>query len=251
MRFDLETGELLTPDEAQDPENTESPDSVNDGGEAPDGEGTGFVPDVDFTLWARDAAELATELLGRKITTAGFRHLVLTGHAPLPIRDTEQWSQKAVTEWVDRQNAITEAGAGEGEDAKPVHADVFDFYERTYALYYELHDTTPNAMQRERPIMSWCQQWWLHRSVVGRLTAAWYAWETAHADGGSAISAWILEHADRHFDRIMADDGPLRMCKGQHTDSLDVYPADPVPDSLRTPDTNHDNAEEDDEGETP
>lgn len=248
MRFDLETGELLTPGE-RDAEETVLPEPVGTGEAATAVEGTEFVPDVDFTLWARDAAELATELLGRKITTAGFRHLVLTGHAPLPIEGTEQWSQKAITEWTDSENAAA-ADADEhdgdgGEDAKPAHTDVFDFYERTYAIYYELHDTTPNALQRERPVMSWCHKWWLHRSVVGRLTAAWYAWEAAHADGGSAISAWILEHADRHFDRIMAEDGPLRMCKQQHTDSLDVYPAEPVPESLRLPDT------DEDEGETP
>ncbi|MEV7574371.1 DUF4913 domain-containing protein [Pseudarthrobacter sp. NPDC089323] len=226
MKFDPNSGEVLTPEQEADAEN-------DHGAGAP-------VPDVDFTLWARDAAELATELLGRRITTAGFRHLVMLGEAPLPIEGTEQWSHKDLMEWADQETASAEATdeGGDGtEDTPPVHADVFDFYDRTFRIYYELHDTTPNALQRERPIMSWCQQWWLHRGVVGRLTAAWYAWESAHADGGSAISAWILEHADRHFDRIMAEDGPLRMCKQEHTDALDVYPAQPVPESLRLPDT--------------
>ncbi|MDP9988621.1 hypothetical protein J2S98_003809 [Arthrobacter oryzae] len=236
MRFDPKSGELLDPEEVPEP--------GADMSGIPEEESNHFgMPDVDFKLWARDAAELASELLGQKITTAGFRHKVMNGDAPLPIDDTEQWSQKDVMQWAAAEIAAAEATDSEentedaGKDPKPVHADVFDFYERTFRIYYELHDTTPNALQRERPILTWCEKWWLHRGVVGRLTAAWYAWEAAHAEGGSAISAWILEHADRHFDRIMAEDGPLRMCKSQHTDSLDVYPAEPVPESLRLPDT--------------
>ena len=235
MRFDPNSGELLDPESADLTEPpTDMPGVPNENPEP-------VRPDVDFKLWARDSAELASELLGRKVTTSGFRHMVMTGEAPLPINGTEQWSQKAVMDWA-AETIETPAADGDGaeDDEKepaPVHKDVFDFYERTFSLYYELHDTTPNALQRERPVMAWCKQWWLHRGVVGRLTAAWYAWEAAHADGGSAISAWILEHADRHFDRIMAEDGPLRMCKSQHTDALDVYPAEPVPESLRLPDT--------------
>ncbi|MCA4135479.1 DUF4913 domain-containing protein [Arthrobacter sp. M4] len=200
---------------------------------------------VDFELFARDAADLAGEELGIRLSAGGFRQLVINGQAPAPIPGTDRWSQKSVMDWVAREIATAEAAAEDGEqkedsekDETPVHADVFDFYERTFRIYYELHDTTPNALQRERPVMTWCEKWWLHRSVVGRLTAAWYAWEAAHAEGGSAISGWILEHADRHFDRIMADTGPLRMCKSEHTDALDVYPAQPVPESLRLADTN-------------
>lgn len=314
MRFDAESGELLPdpagaePDDGYQPEPPPYPDVVP-AAEKEDGS-AGDRPDVDFKLWARDAAELAGELLGRKVTTAAFRRMVMAGAAPLPIEGTEQWSQaeledalglpapakasgvdfelfardaadlageelgirltaggfrklvingqapppipgtdrwsqKSVMDWVAREIANAEAAAEDGDEAEdgekeetPVHVDVFDFYERTFRIYYELHDTTPNALQRDRPIMTWCQKWWLHRGIVGRLTAAWYAWEAAHAEGGSAISAWILEHADRHFDRIMAEDGPLRMCKSEHKDALDVYPAEPVPESLRLADTN-------------
>ncbi|MDO5867124.1 MULTISPECIES: DUF4913 domain-containing protein [Paenarthrobacter] len=200
---------------------------------------------VDFELFARDAADLASEQLGTKFTAVGFRQLVINGQAPAPIPGTDRWSQKSVMDWVAREIATAEAAAENGDEAEdgeeeeaPVHKDVFDFYERTFSLYYELHDTTPNVKTRTQPVMAWCRKWWLHRGVVGRLTAAWYAWEAAHSEGGSAISAWILEHADRHFDRIMAEDGPLRKCKSEHTEALDVYPAEPVPESLRLPDTN-------------
>ncbi|MGP0223314.1 hypothetical protein [Paenarthrobacter sp. NCHU4564] len=68
------------------------PKSVEAGGAVTAAEGSAFVPDVDFTLRAREA----TERLGRKSTTADFRHLVLTGHAPLSIEGTKQRSQKAI-----------------------------------------------------------------------------------------------------------------------------------------------------------
>lgn len=233
MKFDPESGELLPGPAGAEPDDDYQPAADNEDGSA------GAHLEVDFKLWARDAAELAGELLGRKVTTAGFRQMVMAGAAPLPIDGTEQWSQRSVMDWMARQIAEDgeEAEDSEKEEA-PVHKDVFDFYERTFCIYYELHDTTPNALQRDRPTITWCQKWWLHRGVVGRLTAAWYAWEAAHAEGGSAISAWILEHADRHFDRIMAETGPLRACKSEHTDALDIYPSEPVPESLRLAETN-------------
>lgn len=200
---------------------------------------------LDFELFARDAAELVGEQLGYRLTQSEFRQLVMDGEAPAPTSGTDgnaRWSQAALAAWISEKREADAAAAGDDssdgakDEPKPVHEDVYDFYGRTFSLYYELHDTTSNAMTREKPIMSWCQKWWLHRGVVGRLTAAWYAWEVAHAEGGSAISAWILEHADRHFDRIMAEDGPLRMCKSDHSDALDVYPAEPVPEPLRLKD---------------
>lgn len=196
---------------------------------------------IDFEVFARDAAELAGEHLGIRLSAGGFRQLVIDGDAPAPIPGTDRWSQKAVMEWVARKLSTAEAEdeGNKAEDSekesKPVHHDVFDFWDRTYSVYYEVFNTTPNALRRASPEMAWCRKWWLHRGVVGRITAAWYAWEAAHAEGGAAISAWILEHADRHFDRIMAENGPLRECKGEHTDALDIYPTDPVPESLRTP----------------
>lgn len=201
----------------------------------------------DFYLTAAEAAALFSETVGGKTTVAQFRRMVIAREAPaaaLQAGGTAKWSQTTLDAWLSE--SLLERGAApeaepehpgtEDEEPKPVHEDVYDFYVRTFSLYYELHDTTSNAMTREKPIMSWCKKWWLHRGVVGRLTAAWYAWEVAHAEGGSAISAWILEHADRHFDRIMAEDGPLRMCKSDHTDALDVFPTEPAPEPLRLKD---------------
>jgi hypothetical protein len=121
----------------------------------------------------------------------------------------------------------------ETQAAEPKHRDVYEFFERTYSPYYELADARTSALKRDSPLMSWCDQWWLHKSVVGRMVAAWYAWEDAYTAGGGAMSSWILEHADRHHDRVMAEDGPFRKCKSGHTDDLDEYRTIAAPDGLR------------------
>ena len=137
--------------------------------------------------------------------------------------------------------------APDGEEtqaAESKHRDVYEFFERTYSPYYELADARISALNREKPVTSWCDQWWVHRCVVARLVAAWYAWEDAFAAGGGAMSSWILEHADRHYEKIMSDEGPFRKCKSGHTDDLDEYPTIPAPPSLRL----HDEVPHDSEG---
>lgn len=228
MRLDPATGEVLDGDSTEEvPEPTEG-NGIDELEE----------PGMDFRLYARDAADLVSEIRGTKVTAAGFRQLVMQGKAPAPCdgNDTNaQWSQAELSAWLDAPVPSTIEGKEEAAKEEPaVHRDVYDFYDRTFSLYYELYDTEPAVMNRKASPMVWCQQWWNHRSVVGRITAAWYAWETAHSQGGAAISSWILEHADRHHDRIMAEDGPLRLCTNTHKQSLDVYPTEPPPDSLRT-----------------
>lgn len=202
-------------------------------------------PGLDFELLAREAAELVGDRLGTRLSATGFRQMVLDGEAPPPIAGTDKWSQKAVSAWLDHSEAEAEdedsqnESDEEGEEEnQPVHRDVYDFWERTFAPYYELHDVSPNPLTQNRPQVTWCRKWWLHRGVVGRINAAWFAWEVAYAEGGAAISAWILEHSDRHFDRIMAEEGPLRLCKSNHSDALDIYPTDPAPAALRTTNSN-------------
>lgn len=128
--------------------------------------------------------------------------------------------------------------------AQSRHQNVYEFFENTFSPYYELHVAKPNVMNAHgKETVSWCKQWWLHTSVVARLVAAWYAWEDAYAAGGGAMSSWILEHGDRHFERIMAEGGPFDKCKTDHTEGMGEYPTEPAPAALRlqddeqTPDT--------------
>ncbi|WP_054009817.1 DUF4913 domain-containing protein [Arthrobacter sp. ERGS1:01] len=193
----------------------------------------------DFFLSAAEAAALVSEESSNKFTVAMFRRMVMDGVAPpavLQAGGTSKWSQAALDSWIKEdleresvpgasQELATLNTATEGdEEAQPKHANVFEFFDTTFSLLYELYDTQPGVKEREKPVLVWCQQWWLHKAVLGRVTAAWYAWEDSYASGGGAMSSWILEHADRHFDRIMAEDGPFRRCKDGHNRVLEKYP---------------------------
>lgn len=224
--FDPVTGELLPP---------EDPTPVSG---------------MDFHLNARDVAEYLTERLGQHISAGTFRQLVMVGEAPRPLAGNDfkaVWSQAALSAWVNEQleAAADETAADEqAPAAQAQHRDVYDFFEKTFSPYYELHVAKRNVMDTHgKEALTWCAQWWLHKSVVARLVAAWYAWEDAYAAGGGAMSSWILEHGDRHFERIMADGGPFEKCKTDHTEGMSEYPTEPAPTPLRlqdneeTPDT--------------
>lgn len=211
---------------------------------------------VDFQLNAREAAEYVSDQLGELVSASAFRQLVMVGKAPAPISGTDFraiWSQAALSGWSTEQlmAAISEADSSTEPEAEeppgPRHVTVYDFFERTYSPYYQLHDTNTFVLKKNEPVLVWCDRWWLHKSVVGRLVAAWYAWEDAHVAGGGAISSWILEHADRHFDRIMAEDGPFRKCKPGHTEDVGEYPTEPCPPALRLEDDDSEENKENDQ----
>lgn len=195
----------------------------------------------DFFLSAAEAAALVSEETGKKVTVAMFRRMVMDGIAPpavLQTRGTSNWSQATLDAWIKEtqqeestpgpSQEIAPVDAGQAsesdEEAEPKHSNVFEFFDETFSLLYELYDTQPGVKQRDTPVLVWCPMWWVHKSVLGRVTASWYAWEDSYASGGGAMSSWILEHADRHFDRIMAEDGPFRRCKGGHNKVLEKYP---------------------------
>lgn len=206
---------------------------------APDGK--------DFFLSAAEAAALVSEQSGHKFTVAMFRRMVMDGIAPpavLQAGGTSNWSQATLDEWlthdpitppsqvVDTAQESVATDTAEVEDPKPQHETVYDFFTQTFSAYYELNDTNLDWKGERKPVMVWCPQWWLHKAVMGRMTAAWFAWEAANTTGGGSMSSWILEHGDRHFDRIMADDGLFRKCKTGHNDDLSEYPTEPPPPSL-------------------
>ncbi|MDR6794609.1 hypothetical protein J2W89_003791 [Pseudarthrobacter oxydans] len=119
------------------------------------------------------------------------------------------------------------------ETPEPAFRTVYDFYEGIYGPLYEHYDSSPGVLaQRGTAPIRWCRQWWNHESVMMRLTALWQAYEVAYAEGGGAVSTWILDHADRHFDRIMSEGGPLSECRKDHGHSMTRYPVDPLPEGL-------------------
>ncbi|KNH15980.1 hypothetical protein ACU18_15355 [Arthrobacter sp. ZBG10] len=120
----------------------------------------------------------------------------------------------------------------ESEEApEPAFRTVYDFYEGVYGPLYEHYDSSPGVLaQRGTTAIRWCRQWWNHESVMMRLTALWQAYEVAYAEGGGAMSTWMLDHADRHFDRIMTEGGPLSECRSNHDHQMTRYPTDPLPE---------------------
>lgn len=119
------------------------------------------------------------------------------------------------------------------EVPEPAFHTVYDFYDGIYGPLYEHFDSSPGVMaQRGTSDVRWCSQWWNHESVMMRMIALWQGYEVAYADGGGAVSTWILDHADRHFDRIMAAGGPLSKCKTDHGSQMVRYPTDPLPEGL-------------------
>ena len=60
--------------------------------------------------------------------------------------------------------------------------------------------------------LKWDPCWWRHPEVDARLTALWWAWETARAtvDDGSAMSNWWIHHCDPHMRVLLdAETGPM------------------------------------------
>ncbi len=201
----------------------------------------GSEPELDFFLTAAGAAALVSEARGEKVSVGTFQRMVMRGHAPapLPSKKSNQWSQRSLDAWLYPEIA------GEGDDgvaadgmpapAAPVHENVYDFFTKTFSPYYELFNTDPAplAASKEAARVRWCEKWWLHLGVVGRMTACWFAWEAAHASKKPAMSQWILDHADRHFDRIMAENGAFSGCLKGHVDLLTEYETTEPPKPLQ------------------
>lgn len=206
------------------------------------------IPEADpghgFELTAAEAASLVTELAG-KLSAVSFKAMVARGDAPKPsswagrtplwsLDDLEPWIQGLPSEQADEPEPepIPEP-AEETPDPEPAFRTVYDFYEGIYGPLYEHHDSSPGVLaQRGTAPIRWCKQWWNHESVMMRLTALWQAYEVAYAEGGGAVSTWMLDHADRHFDRIMAEGGPLSECRSDHGNNMTRYPVDPLPEGL-------------------
>jgi hypothetical protein len=246
--FDPDTGEASPGDTAaetpEDATDTERPESDPD--EGTDGDATGDPAatdaDLDFILTVDSAAALVSEAVNHPVSEAAFRRMVMRGQAPAPLPGTKtpQWSQRALDEWLYPSGTEEASGGGGDVVAAPspggaVHQNVFDFFEKTYSPLYELHDTDPDVMKQRSAAGQtvWCSQWWVHVDVVARLTSAWFAWEAARTSVKPAMSAWILDHGDRHFDRIMANPGPFEKCRQGHLAGMEEFNTEPAPATLR------------------
>jgi hypothetical protein len=175
---------------------------------------------LDDLDWSEVAAGIETRVAGHAAEAAGVNTETreIADDAAAAVRDTE--GSPPVPEDTE-------------EPPEPAFRTVYDFYEGIYGPLYEHFDSAPGVMaQRGTTGIRWCRQWWNHQSVMMRMTALWQGYEVAYAEGGGAVSTWMLDHADRHFDRIMAEGGPLSECRSDHGNQMVRYPTDPLPEGL-------------------
>lgn len=143
---------------------------------------------------------------------------------------------------VAHRNVNTESGdAQEAETEEPenIYDDPYSFFAA------ELHPLYARVSHKEQEIeagkqrFAWCPQWWRHVEAVTRISALWHAWEKSRLEDGAAMSTWLLDHADRHMDRLLSPDGPFAYCtaKDGHVSSAVPFLVDEYPDGLADVDT--------------
>lgn len=159
---------------------------------------------------ARDAAEFLSEALGRRLTTASFRQLVLDDTAPAPATTTAdgtaKWSMRALRDWATAVlDAETEAAAATGPDdqAAAKERDAFTHWVSERLNRFESHDDRTGT---------WCPHWWDHPEAVDRLHALWTAYTTAKTD--NELSSWWVNHWDRHHPYLFGKSGVFSQCPG-------------------------------------
>lgn len=247
--FDPDTGEAsLEGDAVEAPEDATAPERPqSDPAEETDDDAAGDPASseerLDFMLSAADAAALVSEAVDEHVSESAFQRMVMRGKAPAPLpgKKTAQWSQRALDDWLYPAGSSETVNGGGADDQAaagprgPAYQNVFEFFENTYSPLYELHDNDPDVMKQRSAAGQtvWCSQWWLHVDVVARLTSAWYAWEAARTSVKPAMSAWILDHGDRHFYRIMANPGPFEKCRQGHLAGMEEFVTEPAPAGLR------------------
>jgi hypothetical protein len=61
--------------------------------------------------------------------------------------------------------------------------------------------------------LRWCPNWWEHPEMVARLWTLYLGWTQVINDGSALdFSLWILDHLDRHCERLFRADGPASAC---------------------------------------
>jgi hypothetical protein len=77
----------------------------------------------------------------------------------------------------------------------------------------------------------WCPRWFEHPEAVARIWQMYMGYRQVK-DSGNALdfSNWMLDHLDRHIDRLMAADGPFSGCSPtRHTSPRQLEMAEPEP----------------------
>lgn len=149
-------------------------------------------------------------------------------------------------------SAITaEAATAETQESEDepenMYEDIYTFFSSELHPFYirESPFVQDKSTDDTKRSLAWCPQWWLHVEAVSRISALWHGWEKSRLESGAALSTWILDHADRHMDRLLNPQGPFRYCspKDGHTSKAVPFIVAEYPDFLTTTDAPLYNAE--------
>lgn len=107
-----------------------------------------------------------------------------------------------------RDELLRDGPSDDGEDLEhtqpePIYADVAAF-------------VTGWLAPRSERLPAWCDSWWLHPLALTRLRALWQSWEVANAEGGAAISKWLIYDYDHHITKLTTKGGPFHECHNSH-----------------------------------
>lgn len=131
------------------------------------------------------------------------------------------------------------------EEPENMYEDMYTFFSAELHPFYVRESTFLQEKDTEKRALAWCPQWWLHIEAATRISSLWHGWEKSRLESGAALSTWILDHADRHMDRLLNPHGPFRYCSTTdgHTRKAIPFIVEEYPDSLTISDAPLYNAE--------
>lgn len=139
-----------------------------------------------------------------------------------------------------RVNESVPAGAQPAGEDEPenMYEDMYTFFSNELHPFYIRESPFLQEKDTEKRSLAWCPQWWNHIEAVTRISSLWHGWEKSRLEPGAALSTWILDHADRHMDRLLNPQGPFRYCspKDGHTRKAVPFIVAEYPDFLTTTD---------------
>jgi hypothetical protein len=78
----------------------------------------------------------------------------------------------------------------------------------------------------------WCPEWWRHLEAYLRLQSLHRAFEYLRRDATTGLSAWWIDHADKHMAKLFDPRGPFKYC-GVRNGHKNMLPELPIEGQVR------------------
>lgn len=113
--------------------------------------------------------------------------------------------------------------------ARTRFSDIFEFVDR---VVVDLYGT---QMTQE---LRWCEQFYLHKAAMRRLTLMWVTWENMRAEmPATGEEVWMRTIGDYHMNFLMSGRGPFTRCTTSHKPDTPLTVV-PLNQTLAEPDEN-------------